>query len=105
MIVFVPDTNNVIGRPGILYRVREKGDGDSRDECDASQSNSPWALRGELAWEFVEVCVEAPKGVPTLDNGRCNFMMNRKVTDWEAEQLTGLHMPAAMDRLREMTAE
>jgi hypothetical protein len=105
MLVFIPDTKKTIALPGILYRVREKDDGMSREECDASQSNSEFALRGELAWVFVEVCVEVPKGVPKLDNGRCNFMTNRKVTDWEAEQLTGLHMPVAMDRLREMTAE
>jgi len=58
---------------------------------------------GVLEWFWLQAC---PDRDPTaLVMPRANYYHATAVTDEDAETITGMWMPAAMDRLREMVHE
>lgn len=62
---------------------------------------------GTLKWLYLRhhrtEYVDGAEKIPV--KGKCGGMSGDAVTGEEAEEITGLHMPAAMDRLRELAHE
>ncbi len=72
------------------------------------ESNPDYGLNtrpGDLVWRYGDGGVEVPAGDTVYALSRCGDMCLYAVLPEEAEAITGLHYPAAMDRLRELVHE